>query len=95
MAGFKQPDFIERQEAAAKARKLALEKFRAKIADPALAKRLTARAARAAERSGIKTSREIERAEKKARNHGQRKLAISSPRTILVRAREGSQHPKT
>jgi hypothetical protein len=49
MAGFKQPDFIERQEAAAKARKLALEKFRAKIADPALAKRLTARAARAAE----------------------------------------------
>ena len=95
MAGFKQPDFIERQEAAAKARKLALEKFRAKIADPASAKRLTARAARAAERSGIKTSREIERAEKKARNHGQRKLAISSPRTILVRAREGSQHPKT
>jgi hypothetical protein len=67
MAGFKQPDFIERQEAAAKARKLALEKFRAKIADPALAKPRTARAARAAERSGIKTSREIERAEKKAR----------------------------
>ena len=30
MAGFKQPDFIERREAAAKARKLALEKFRAK-----------------------------------------------------------------
>jgi len=54
MAGFKQPEFIERQEAAAKARKLALEKFRAKIADPALAKRLRARAARAAERSGIK-----------------------------------------
>jgi hypothetical protein len=60
MAGFKQPDFIERQEAAAKARKVVLEKFRAKIADPALAKRLTARAARAAERSGIKTTREIE-----------------------------------
>jgi hypothetical protein len=64
MAGFKQPDFIERQETAAKARKVVLEKFRAKIADPALAKRLTARAARAAE---IKTTREIERAEKKAR----------------------------
>ena len=29
-----------------------------------------------------------------ASNHGRRKLAISSPRTILVRAREGSQHPK-
>ena len=49
MAGFKQPDFIEPREAAAKARKLALEKFRAKAADPALAERLTARAARAAE----------------------------------------------
>lgn len=67
MAGFKQPDFIERQEASAKARKLALEKFRAKIADPALAKRLTARAARAAERGGIKTNHAIERTEKKAR----------------------------
>jgi hypothetical protein len=31
MAGFKQPDFIERQEAAAKARKDVLEKFRAKM----------------------------------------------------------------
>ena len=67
MASFKQPDFIERQEAAAKARKVALEKFRAKAADPALAERLTARAARAAERSAIKTAREIERAEKEAR----------------------------
>ena len=45
MAGFKQPDFMQRQEAAAKARKVALEKFRAKIADPALAERLTERAA--------------------------------------------------
>src|SRR6516162_552256 len=67
MAFFKQPDFIERQEAAAKARKVALEKFRAKVADPALAERLTARAARAAERSAIKTTREIGRPEKKAR----------------------------
>ena len=67
MAGSKQPDFVERQEAAATARKVALEKFRAKIADPALAKRPTARAARVAERSGIKTTREIERVEKKAR----------------------------
>src|ERR1700758_3779593 len=63
MASFKQPDFIERQEAAAKARKIALEKFRAKAADPALAERLTARTACAAERS----TREIERAGKKAR----------------------------
>ena len=41
--------------------------FRAKAADPALAERLTARAARAAERSAIKTTREIERAEKEVR----------------------------
>ena len=67
MAGFKQPDFIERQEATAKARELTLEKFRAKAADPALAERLTARAAHAAERSAIKTTREIETVEKKAR----------------------------
>jgi len=67
MAGFKQPDFIERQEAAAKARKVALEIFRAKAADPALAEQLTARTARAAERSAIKTTHEIERAEKNAR----------------------------
>ena len=37
MAGFKSPDFLERQEAAAKARKAALQKFLAKAADPALA----------------------------------------------------------
>ncbi len=67
MAGFKQPDFIERQAAAAKARKAALEKFRAKTADPGLAERLTERTARAAERGAIKTSREIEKAENKAR----------------------------
>ena len=67
MAGFKQPDFIERQETAAKARKVALEKFRAKAADPALAERLTARAARAVQRSAIKTARGIERAEKEVR----------------------------
>jgi hypothetical protein len=90
MAGFRQPDFIERQEAAAKARKLALEKFRAKIADPALAKRLTARAVRAAERSGIKTSREIERAEKKAREaeraqQAERDAAIEAERAKAAR----------
>jgi hypothetical protein len=67
MASFKQPDFIERREAAANARKVVLEKLRAKAADPALAERLTARAARAAERRAIKTTREIERAEKEAR----------------------------
>jgi hypothetical protein len=65
---FKQPDFLERQEAAAKARKAALEKFRAKAADPALADRLTARTASAADRKAIKNVRAIEKAEKKARD---------------------------
>ena len=67
MAGFKQPDFIERREAAAKARKVALDEFRAKAADSGLGDRLTARTARAAERSAIESTREIERAAKKAR----------------------------
>ena len=48
MSGFKEPDFLKRQEAAAIAKKVALEKFRAKAADPALADRLTERTARAA-----------------------------------------------
>jgi hypothetical protein len=67
MGGFKNPDLLERQEAAAKAKKAALEKFRAKAADPALADRLTARTASAAERKAIKNVRETEKAEKKAR----------------------------
>jgi hypothetical protein len=68
MNGFKQPGFVERQEAAAKARQAALEKFRAKAADPALAERLTARTASAAERRAIKNVRETEKVEKKARD---------------------------
>ena len=66
MASFKKPDFIERQEAAAKARKVALEKFRAKAAAPALAERLTARAAHAAERSAIKTHPRDRKGEKES-----------------------------
>jgi hypothetical protein len=68
MTGFKQPDFLERQEAAIKAKKAALEKFRAKAADPALADRLTARTARADERRAANTIRKIEKADKKARD---------------------------
>ena len=48
MSGFKEPDFLKRQEAAAIAKKAALEKFRAKATDPALADRLIERTARAA-----------------------------------------------
>jgi hypothetical protein len=68
MAGFKNPDLHERQEAAAKAKKAALQKFLAKAADPALAERLTARTAGAAERKAVRTVREAEKAETKARN---------------------------
>jgi len=67
MAGFRNPDFTERQEAAAKAKKAALEKFRAKAADPTLAERLTARTVSAADRKAIKDAREAEKAEQKAR----------------------------
>ena len=90
MAGFKQPDFIERQEAAAKARKVVVEKFRTKIADPALAKRLTARAACAAERSRIKTTREIERTEKKAREAERVQQAERDAATEAERAKTES-----
>jgi len=83
MAGFKQPDFIERQEAAAKAREVVLEKFRAKIADPALPKRLAVRAARAAERSGIKTTGEIDGAEK---NSGEIERAQQAARDAAIGA---------
>jgi hypothetical protein len=68
MTGFKQPDFLERQDAAIKAKKVALEKFRANAADPALADRLTARTARADERKAVNTMREKEKADKKARD---------------------------
>ena len=67
MSGFKQPGLLERQQAAAKAKKAALEKFQAKAADPTLAERLTARAACAAERQAVKQARETEKAEQKAR----------------------------
>src|SRR5271168_5003994 len=66
MNGFRPPDFAERQEAAAKAKQAALEKFRAKAADPALAERLTARTVSAAERRANKNVRDVEKAEQKA-----------------------------
>jgi hypothetical protein len=67
MSGFKEPDFLKRQEAAAIAKKAALEKFRAKAADPALADRLTERTARAVDRKAIKAAREAEKALTKTR----------------------------
>jgi hypothetical protein len=67
VSGFKQPDLLERQKAAAEAKKAALDKYRAKTADPALAERLTARAAGAADRRAAKNVRESEKVQRKAR----------------------------
>jgi uncharacterized protein YaiL (DUF2058 family) len=91
MSGFKQPDFLERQEAAAKARKAALDKFLAKAADPALAERLTARTASAAERKASKTVRETEKAAKKVRDaeraqQAERDAAIAAERAKAASA---------
>ena len=91
MAGFKNPNLVERQEAAAKARKAALEKFLAKAADPALAERLTARTAGAAERKAIRTVREAEKAETKARDaeralQAERDAALQAERDKAERA---------
>jgi hypothetical protein len=85
MSGFKKPDFVERQEAAAKAKKDALEKFRAKVTDPGLADRLTARTASAADRKALKTARDMEKAEQKAREaeraaHAEREAAQQAER---------------
>ena len=66
MGGFKHPDFLERQEAAAKARQAALEKFRASAADPAFAERQTARTASAADRTAVRKARAVAKAEKSA-----------------------------
>ena len=65
MSGFRQPDFLKRQEASAIAKKAELVKFRAKAADPALADRLTERTARAADSQAIKEAREAGKTEKK------------------------------
>src|SRR6202035_6030331 len=91
MAGFKNPNLVERQEAAAKARRAALEKFLAKAADPALAERLTARTAGAAERKAVRTVREAEKAETKARDaeralQAERDAALQAQRDKADRA---------
>jgi hypothetical protein len=87
MKGFKQPDFLERQEVSIKAKKAALEKFRAKADDPALADRLTARTARAAMRRAVNTKREIEKADKKARDAERKHRAESDAAIEAERAK--------
>jgi hypothetical protein len=77
MMTFKQPDFPERQRASIKAKKVALERFRARAADPALADRLTARTERAAVRKAVNTEREIKKADDIARDAERKRRAES------------------
>jgi hypothetical protein len=67
MAGFREPDFKERQKAAARAQQAELNKFRATAADPAVAERQQSRAADVADRRAAKQIRAAEKAEQKAR----------------------------
>ncbi|HEY1747694.1 MAG TPA: DUF6481 family protein [Xanthobacteraceae bacterium] len=87
MTEFKQPDILERQQASIKAKKAALEKFRAKAADPALANRLTARAEHATVRRAALAKREIEKADKKARDSERKHRAESDAAIEAERAK--------
>ena len=77
------PDFVERRNAATNAKKAALEKFRSHAVDPSLAERQAARLALAGERSAAKTAREIEKAERKARDA---ELAMETKRAADAQA---------
>jgi len=66
MRGFKNPDFVERQNTASMARQAVLEKFRASAADPTSAERRAAQIADAADRAATRKARAVAKAEKKA-----------------------------
>jgi len=66
MNSFKKPDFVERRDAAAHAKKAALEKFHKSAADPAFAERQTARIANSNTRRAAKSVREIEKGRKES-----------------------------
>ena len=69
MSGFKEPNYADRQKAAAEARQKILEKFRARPGadDPAVQAREAERVAIAANRVKAKEAREAEKAEKNRR----------------------------
>ena len=67
MSSFKEPGLAERQNATANAKKAALKKFRAVVDDPAFAKRRADRMASGAERAAAKKTRDIQKADEKAR----------------------------
>ncbi len=69
MSGFKQPDFADRQKAAAQAKQDLLNKFRAQPGpdDPEVAKRRAEREVAAANREQAKIARDAAKAEAKQR----------------------------
>ena len=88
---FKQPGLLERQQAVAKAKKAALEKFQAKVGDPGLAERLNERTAHAAQREAVKKIRDVEKAEQKARDaerarEAEREAALAAERGKVEKA---------
>jgi hypothetical protein len=87
MSGFKKPDFVERRDTAAHAKKAALERFRTSATDPAFAERQTARTASAIARKAAKNVREIEKAEKKARDA---ERAQQADRDAAIRAEQAA-----
>lgn len=87
MVWFKEPDFIERQKAAANAKKAALEKFRANAADPAAAQRQKSRAVDAADRTVARNIRATEKAERKVRDA---ELAVKAKRDAAIAAEHAS-----
>ena len=74
MSGFKKPNFVDRRNTAAKAKKAALEKFRASAADPAFEERLGARIAGAVKRRAARNVREMEKVENKLHAEVENKL---------------------
>ena len=66
MSSFKEPSLVDRQNAAVRAKKAALDKFRAKPEPDA--QQIADRKALAAERVAAKQARDVEKAEKKARD---------------------------
>lgn len=87
MTGFRDLNFIERRNAATNAKKAALERFRAAAADPAFAERQKARTASAADRAEGKRVREIEKAERKARDtHAKNEAVSQAARTLTEKA---------
>jgi hypothetical protein len=77
MGGFREPSLSERQAASAKARKAALDKFRAQArpGEPAFVQQQAERVSRAAERTAAKNARAAEKAEKLARETAERERA--------------------